>query len=166
MHATPPRPCLGSSPLAATRLSQVRAGIGLVHLFAPGLGGRQLVGQPFEQSARLVIRTLGVRQLAQAVVTVAAPDTLVLSLGAGVDATHAATMLALVLFSRRWRRAALVEVVIAATLASVGVAAARTAPPGVRATPGPLPLRASGGLALGNFSSLESPVELGGGSLA
>jgi len=134
---------MGGRPLSAqstaTRLSQVRAGLGLVQLFAPGLAGRQLMGQPFERHARIVVRTLGIRQLAQAVVTVAAPDTVVLSLGVGVDAAHAATMLALALFSRRWRRAALVDAVIAATLASMGAAAARAAPRARRPHPGRFP---------------------------
>lgn len=149
------------------RLSQVRAGLGLVHLLAPGLASRHLVSQPFGRGARVAVRALGVRQLAQALVTVGAPNTAVLSLGVGTDAAHGASMLTLALFSRRWRRAALVEAVIATAFASAGAAVAvRTAEPAARATVSALSVRAFRGLASLNLPPGEPPDEIGGRPLA
>jgi hypothetical protein len=50
----------------------------------------------------------------------------VLLLGAEVDAAHAASMVALALCSRRWRRAAVVDAMIASLFALAGAAAARS----------------------------------------
>jgi hypothetical protein len=74
-----------------------------------------------------MVRVLGARQLAQALATGAQPTPAVLALGAEVDAAHAASMLALGLFTRRWRQAALVDALIAAGFATAGAAAARAA---------------------------------------
>ena len=51
-----------------------------------------------------------------------------LLLGAEADTAHAASMLALGLISRRCRRAALPDALLAASLAAAGIAAARRAP--------------------------------------
>lgn len=56
------------------------------------------------------------------------PPPAVLVLGAEADAAHAASMAALGLLSRRWRRAALTDALIAATLTVVGIALARADP--------------------------------------
>jgi hypothetical protein len=149
------------------RLSGVRAVLGLVHLLAPGLASRHLVSRPFGRGPRVAVRALGVRQLAQALVTVGAPNTAVLSLGVGADAAHGASMLTLALFSRRWRRAALVEALIATAFASIGAAVAvRTAPPAAQAMVSALSVRASRGLPSLNSSSGEPTDELGGRPLA
>jgi hypothetical protein len=47
-------------------------------------------------------------------------------LGAAVDAAHAASMVTLALCSRRWRRAALTDAMIASLFALAGAAAARS----------------------------------------
>ena len=49
-------------------------------------------------------------------------------LQAEADAAHAASMAALGLLPRRWRRAALTDALIAATLTAVGIALARADP--------------------------------------
>jgi hypothetical protein len=151
-----------SAQSEGTRLSQVRAGLGLLHLLAPGLASRHLVSQPLGRGSRVAVRALGVRQLVQALVTVGTPNTAVLSLGVGADAAHGASMLTLALFSRRWRRAALVEALIATAFASVGAAVAvRTAASAARATASALSVLASR-----NLSPGEPPDELGGRPLA
>ncbi|MGB9483515.1 MAG: hypothetical protein WCB86_06435 [Candidatus Dormiibacterota bacterium] len=138
------------------RLSQVRAGLGLFNLLAAFLAPLQLVSQPYGRGARVAVRVLGVRQLAQALVTVGAPNTVVLSLGVGADAAHGTSMSALALFSRRWRRAALVEALIATAFASVGAGVV------VRmAAPARVSVLASHSLSPG-----ERPHELGGLPLA
>jgi hypothetical protein len=71
-------------------------------------------------------RILGARHLAQALVTSGHPPAAVLALGAEADAAHAASMAVLGLLSRRWRRVALTDALIAATLTAIGIAAART----------------------------------------
>ena len=56
------------------------------------------------------------------------PPPAVLVLGAEADTAHAVGMAVLGLLSRRWRRAALTDALIAATLTAIGIAAARTDP--------------------------------------
>jgi hypothetical protein len=108
------------------RMDLVRGGLGLAHLAAPGLAGRLLSGAPFGSGARAVVRVLGARQVVQAAASWARPSTAVIALGAGVDALHSASMIALAGFSRRWRRAGLLDAAIAGALAWAGLAAARS----------------------------------------
>jgi hypothetical protein len=119
------------SPMAghgsAGRLSVIRAVIGVAHLLAParsapGAGGR------LTTTGRRVVRVLGARQLTQAAITGRCPGRAVLWLGVEVDATHAATMLAVAACSRRYRRPALGNVAMAAAFAAAGALAARRAP--------------------------------------
>jgi len=126
------------APRAAARLSRVRAGLGTAHLLFPALAGRLLAGQPFDDTARVLVRVLGARQLTQALATGGQPTAAVLALGAVVDAAHAASMLTLGLVTCRWRRAALLDALIAAGFAIAGATAARAgglpaAPTGLRA---------------------------------
>lgn len=111
--------------LSLSRLGTLRSGLGVLHLAFPGLGGRAL--GPFGPRARAVVRVLGARQLVQGVLSGVRPTGPVLALGAEVDAAHLASMVALGMLSRRWRRAAIVESVIAAGLGWAGLAAARAA---------------------------------------
>lgn len=102
---------------AAVRLSAVRAVLGMGDLvFARRTGTR----------TRRVIGVLGARQLVQAALTGARPTAAVLAVGAGVDALHAASMLALGAFRRDWRTPALTDAAVAAGLAVLGAAARRT----------------------------------------
>jgi len=108
-----------------THLGQSRAGIGAVLLFFPGLIVGLVASRPLGRGPRRIIRLLGARQLSQALVTGSRPSVAALLLGAEVDVAHAASMVILALCSRRWRRAALVDAVIASLFAAVGAAAAR-----------------------------------------
>lgn len=67
-----------------------------------------------------VARTLGIRQLMQAGTTVVAPTRMVAGCGALVDALHASSDVGLAVASRRWRRAALTDALIATAFAAVG----------------------------------------------
>ena len=89
--------------------------------------------------ARPVAAILGVRHLAQALLTSDQPTRAVLVLGAEADTAHALSMAALGLFSGRWRRAALLDALLAASLATAGLACARNAD---SAAPTTGPLRA------------------------
>lgn len=109
-------------PPAITALSMIRAGLGATHLLVPDLAARVLVSQRLDERARSVVRVLGARQVVQAVLTGARPSEVVLALGAGVDALHAASMVTLGLFDRRRRRVALVDALIASGFASAGFA--------------------------------------------
>jgi hypothetical protein len=75
-----------------------------------------------------IVRLLGARQLVQAAVQFAEPTPRVAFLGALADATHAASMLPVITFSRRFRRAALISGGYAAASAGVlGTVASRKA---------------------------------------
>ena len=130
-----PLPLLSSRPAAVpttvtipeTRyLVQIRAGLGAAHLVVPGLVGGLLVGRALDHRARVIIRVLGARQLAQAAATAVQPTAAVHALGAEADAAHALSMVTLGLLSHRWRRAAFADAVLAAGFAVAGVAAARS----------------------------------------
>jgi hypothetical protein len=110
---------------AANRLSAARAALGAGHLAFPGRAARALSPQPIGGRARQVIRLLGARQLLQAAVTRARPTEAVLAVGAGIDALHAASMLALAAYRPEWRGPALTDAAVAGCLAVAGAAAAR-----------------------------------------
>ena len=127
----PPKlPRSSASAHAPARLvahvGQGRAGLGAVLLFFPGLTDWLVASRPLQRGPRRIIRLLGIRQLSQALVTGDRPSVAVLFLGAEIDVAHAASMVALALCSRRWRRAALVDALIASLFALAGAAAART----------------------------------------
>ncbi len=122
--AVPP----GAAIPATTRVrvfSGMRAALGAVHVLWPGLAAAPLVRGPVDSRARVVLRILGVRQLVQAAVTGARPTPAVLAVGAGVDATHAVSMVAFGLGARRWRRAALVSAAVAALFSVLQAAECR-----------------------------------------
>lgn len=72
-----------------------------------------------------IVRVLGARQVAQAVLTLVRPTSAVLALGAAVDASHAASMVALAGASPRFRRPALASATVAGVAVGVGAALAR-----------------------------------------
>ena len=84
------------------------------------------VSGPGEIPAPGVTRVLGARSLLQGAVIAAAPTRRVLLGGAGVDITHALSLLPLIA-GARYRRAAGVSVAIAAANAAIELAAVRTA---------------------------------------
>lgn len=103
----------------------VRGGYGAVLLCAPGTAIRLSGARQASPRARAVTRLLGFRHLLQAAVTVAAPNAVVLTIGAQVDLAHAASMLALAAASPPLRRAGLADGLIAAMFAAAGTASAR-----------------------------------------
>lgn len=103
----------------------LRAGQGLILLAAPEAAVRGLVSCPVTPGAQAVLRVLGTRQLAQALVYVAEPARSVRMLGSVTDLMHFASMLALACADRRWRRAALVDALVAAGYAYVGFSRVR-----------------------------------------
>jgi hypothetical protein len=106
-----------------------RAGVGIVDLVFPDtLVGRLIDGQ-LSDRGRKVVRVLGARQVAQALLSGRTPTGAVLYLGAEADVAHAATMIALAVLERRYRRAALCDAAIATAFAVAGVAAVRSARP-------------------------------------
>ncbi|MDQ1513914.1 MAG: hypothetical protein QOC59_1756 [Microbacteriaceae bacterium] len=78
------------------------------------------LGGPPERRDLVIYRVLGTRQVLQAWVT-AGSD--LRALGAVVDLLHVATMLPVVLLSRRWRRAAALQAGFSAALAVAGLRA-------------------------------------------
>ena len=104
----------------------VRGGYGAVLLCAPGMAIRLSGAGAASPRALAVTRVLGIRHLIQAAVTAAAPNAVVLTVGAQVDLAHAASMLALAATSRPLRRAGLADGLTAAVFAAGGMAGART----------------------------------------
>lgn len=93
----------------------VRAAWGGVLLLVPekvlGMAGHA------PASAVVTVRVLGLRQVLQSAVTAVAPTGVAASLGAAVDAMHAGSDVGFAAVSRRWRRVALADAVIATTFA-------------------------------------------------
>ncbi len=100
-----------------------RAALGTAYLLFPALPGRIAGTDHNARAARVTARILGARHLTQALATAGQPASAVLALGTEADAAHAASMAILGVVSRRWRRAALADALIAATLAAAGLAA-------------------------------------------
>jgi hypothetical protein len=94
-----------------------RAGYGAALLCAPGPMIRVCTRQSASPRARRVAQVLGIRHLAQAAVTVWAPEPEVVAVGAVIDLLHAASMLGFAAAVGSLRRAELTDALIAATLA-------------------------------------------------
>ena len=82
-------------------------------LAAPAAVGRVLGLAPGDRRALLLLRVLGARDLGQAVLAGTAPPPALRRLGAGVDALHAASMVALAAVSRDHRRPAMISAALA-----------------------------------------------------
>jgi hypothetical protein len=102
-----------------------RAAYGLALVSWPGQAARLAQGTPADGRAQVVARVLGARHLAQAAAALARPSPGMLTLGAGTDLAHAASMLALAVTHRRRYRAALVDAAVATAFATAGTALAR-----------------------------------------
>jgi hypothetical protein len=115
----------------ATIFAVIRGVLGAIELFVPVLAAHwpDVTGR-FDERASLTVRLLGGRQLAQALLMFLVPESQVAAVGAVVDGTHAISMVALMMLSTRWRRAALAEAVAASALAGVGASLARSRPSG------------------------------------
>lgn len=106
------------------QLELCRALLGVSQLIRPQLLYRAVTGTLPTPGATLVIRILGVRHLAQAVLLAGAGTTAQGGktwhrCGALVDLAHAATTVALACADRRWRRAAGVDAALASTFSAL-----------------------------------------------
>jgi hypothetical protein len=90
-----------------------RAVCGAGCLLAPAAVGRAAGLDPGDRRARALLRVLGARDLGQAALAASAPPPVLLRLGAGVDALHAASMVALAAVSHDYRRPAVTSAAIA-----------------------------------------------------
>lgn len=107
---------------AMNELIVARAGWGVVLLAAPSW---------LPARCRWVLRALGARHVAQAVVTAWRPTPGVLAAGAATDLVHASSMAALALADARWRGRAAADGAAATAFAAAGARAvlvSRTAP--------------------------------------
>lgn len=77
-------------------------------------------------AATVVVRALGLRHVAQASVCMAVPTADALVAGAGVDALHGLTMVAVAIVSPGYRRPALISAVTATAAMATGHRLART----------------------------------------
>jgi hypothetical protein len=108
---------------AGQALLLARAGYGLALMVAPTPTIRLATGRRPSRRTCQVARLLGARHLALTALTAARPDPGTFTLGARVDAVHAASMVLLAAVSRPGRRTALAD-----ALAEVAFAAAALAP--------------------------------------
>ena len=113
-----PAPLLNPALMPRVLLPAARACYGAALLCAPGLALGLFAGQAPSRRARAVTRILGARHLAQAVLTLWRPRPAVFLAGAGVDACHAASMLALAVADPRMRRAGVADAVTAAAFST------------------------------------------------
>jgi hypothetical protein len=106
-----------------SKLGAIRAAWGAALLLAPDAVLRAVGGRP-DALARRVSRVLGARELVQARLAAGHRSCSAAWAGALVDATHAATMLALAIRRPTYRRPAAASALTAASFAIAGLRAA------------------------------------------
>jgi hypothetical protein len=116
----------GTGPTAADALMAARCGYGWLLACAPRRMIRAGTPRPPGPGAVMTARVLGARHLLQAMATAWAeaaglPPGPVLLAGAAVDATHAASMVALAAFSRPLRRTALADATLETAMGAAGI---------------------------------------------
>lgn len=111
-----------SGPWRSVALPVVRGGYGAALLLASGRMIRLVSGRPVDPRTRVAVRLLGVRHLAQAVVTGVRPGPLPIALGAEVDVVHAASMVGVAAIARSQRRSGAIDAAVAAAFAVAGAA--------------------------------------------
>ena len=115
-----PAPLLSPALVPQVLFTAARACYGAALLCAPGLALGLCTGQAPSQRARTVVRILGARHLAQAVLTLWRPRPAVILAGAGIDACHAASMLVLAVADPRMRIAGIADGAAAAAFTATG----------------------------------------------
>jgi hypothetical protein len=95
----------------------VRLASGVLDLTAPTAVATVEIGHAPHPGDLVVYRTLGARQVVQAWLTARTGWG---ALGAVVDVLHLTSMVPVALLSRRWRRAALVQILVAGVLLAMG----------------------------------------------
>jgi hypothetical protein len=116
-----PAPLLSPALVPRVLFPAARACYGAALLCVPGLALGLCTGRASSQRARAVVRILGARHLAQAVLTLWRPSPAVLLGGAGVDACHAATMLALAVADPELRTAGIADCAAATAFTATGM---------------------------------------------
>ncbi len=119
--------------MTAARQSRSRAGAPTIRIWAAvtAVYGAALIALPsvitrrVDQPAALVVRVLGVREIGQGVVLLACPRREVALVASGVDALHAASMVAAALVFPAYRRSALTSAGVAALSAAAGIVLGR-----------------------------------------
>lgn len=94
---------------------------GALVALSPGVVLTGLGADPHDRRARVVMRVLGGRQAAQAVLSGASPTAPVLALGVWVDVAHALSGVGFAVLSRRYARPALTDAAIAGGWAVLGL---------------------------------------------
>ena len=94
---------------------------------APGASIHLATGRSPSGGTRRVAQVLGTRHLIQAALSALAPQPSVLTVGAAVDALHAASMLLLAVADRGARRVALTDALAEALFAAAGLSFAAAA---------------------------------------
>ena len=120
-------PTAGPAPRLAIPLA--RAGYGAALLCAPGPLIRVCTGRSPGSRARRVARVLGIRHLAQAAITAAAPGPRMITAGSVIDLCHAASMLGLAAVDKSLRPAELADALVATALAVAEAASAGSGDP-------------------------------------
>ena len=118
-----PAPLLSPALVSRVLFPAARACYGAALLCAPGLALGLCTGRESSQRARAVVRILGARHLAQAVLTLWRPSPAVLLSGAGIDACHAASMLALAVAEPQLRTAGIADCAAATAFTATGALA-------------------------------------------
>ena len=122
----------GGDPLAASAVNRfvaVRAGYGAILLLAPDRVSRWATGRSPDRTSRAVVRILGARHLAQAVMSIGASSRVVQALGVEVDALHSLSMLGLAALNPAHRRGGLIDAVAAGCFAAAGAFLTAGSPP-------------------------------------
>jgi hypothetical protein len=104
-----------------TKLTAIRAAWGTVLLLAPDAVLRSVDRRTIDPRARRVTQVLGARELLQALVASRHHSRASILSGAAVDATHAATMLALAIRRPAYRRPAVASTLTATSFAIAGL---------------------------------------------
>lgn len=115
-----PAPLLSPALVPRVLFPAARACYGAALLCAPGLALGLCTGRAASQRARAVVRILGARHLAQAALTLWRPSPAVLLSGAGIDACHAASMLALAVADPQLRTAGIADCAAATAFTATG----------------------------------------------
>jgi hypothetical protein len=125
-----PTAAVKDAPAGSAVASLARAVYGLALLCCPGRLIRLRTGVRPSRRACAVGRVLGVRHVAQAVISTACPTGLVLGAGVTADLAHAGSMVLLAGLDPDLRPALLTDAAIAGALAATGGASLRdSAPP-------------------------------------
>ena len=109
-------------PAQATRLfGVVVAATGAMSAVASRRVSRWSASTPSARPDPRIVGVLGLRQLAQGALVVAAPDPVITRIGAATDAAHAATMVAAALLWPDYRKPATLSGALAVITAAVGL---------------------------------------------